>query len=517
MDLYYRETNGSGTITLDTLSPDVTGKFTDYQGVSSSVGLVTALDHNHKIPSGHTILQRTSANDTHQWEEMAPFSIGRNACDGVEALAGKIYFVGGRTFASDTSNYNTFDCYDPVTNTWENLDPLSVAKGGSACAVLDGKLYVMGGQGLARVDIYDPSTNLWSVGVPLPQEVNHGTAITVGKEIYLISGRDSQNQNTNHVFCFDSLSNQWSEKASAPTTRHAAKLVWFENRIWAIGGVNGAALDVVESYDPLTDSWRSENSLSIPRHWAVAWVENEKIYVGGGWDGEVKKSTIEVYDSSTGKWRTAGEFPVDLYAADLAIVGKRIYVMGGESGGSSSNKAFAADFLPNRDLYYPSIASEPLNRAPTSVFVVSNLTIAENQPLGTVVGEFNATDPEGDAITYRFVNGEGDTHNSLFTLEANGTLRTATIFDFEANASVYSIRVGAVDEYGSSIEDSFTISLEDLDDEAPEISLIGESELTHQAGTPFQDPGASWLDNTDGSGEIFGFGEVNARNLANTS
>ena len=40
---------------------------------------------------------------------------------------------------------------------------------------------------------------------------------------------------------------------------------------------------------------------------------------------------------------------------------------------------------------------------------------------------------------------------------------------------------------------------------------IRDRNLTHEAGTSFQDPGASWTDNTDGSGETFGLGEVNAR------
>ena len=131
--------------------------------------------------------------------------------------------------------------------------------------------------------------------------------------------------------------------------------------------------------------------------------------------------------------------------------------------------------------------------------------------VGTLVGRLIATDPDGNAVTFSLVNGEGDTHNSLFTLETNGTLRTATIFDFESNASVYSIRVRAEDESGSSIEDSFTIFLEDLDDQVPVLALIGDANLTHEAGTSFQDPGASWTDNTDGSGETFGLGEVNAR------
>ena len=37
------------------------------------------------------------------------------------------------------------------------------------------------------------------------------------------------------------------------------KLVWFENRIWAIGGHDGNALRKVESYDPISDSWQTKH------------------------------------------------------------------------------------------------------------------------------------------------------------------------------------------------------------------------------------------------------------------
>ncbi|MEK9634379.1 MAG: cadherin repeat domain-containing protein, partial [Opitutae bacterium] len=88
------------------------------------------------------------------------------------------------------------------------------------------------------------------------------------------------------------------------------------------------------------------------------------------------------------------------------------------------------------------------------------LSIAENQPIGTVVAEFNATDPDaGATLTYSLVSGPGDGNNSLFTLDANGTLMTATTFDYESNASSYSIRVQVKDEHNGSTERSFTVAL----------------------------------------------------------
>ena len=56
------------------------------------------------------------------------------------------------------------------------------------------------------------------------------------------------------------------QKANMPTARGLHKLVWFENRIWAIGGVkDGSNSKKVESYDPLTDSWQTEASLTTAR------------------------------------------------------------------------------------------------------------------------------------------------------------------------------------------------------------------------------------------------------------
>ena len=53
---------------------------------------------------------------------------------------------------------------------------------------------------------------------------------------------------------------------------------------------------------------------------------------------------------------------------------------------------------------------------------------------GTVVGEFNATDPEGRELIYMLTNGAGEINNPMFSMEVNGTLRTAEVLDYESNA-----------------------------------------------------------------------------------
>ena len=54
--------------------------------------------------------------------------------------------------------------------------------------------------------------------------------------------------------------------------------------------------------------------------------------------------------------------------------------------------------------------------------------------------------------------------NDLFTIEhTNGTLKTnATIFDYEANASSYTITVQAKDDLNETTEGNFTVTLLDV-------------------------------------------------------
>ena len=111
------------------------------------------------------------------------------------------------------------------------------------------------------------------------------------------------------------------------------------------------------------------------------------------------------------------------------------------------------------------IAFQQINTPPTDLNATTPLTIAENQPIGTVVGEFNATDPDSNAtLTYHLVSGAGDGNNSLFSMDDNGTLRTATTFDYESNASTYSIRVQTKDEHNATVARSFSVQLTNLNE-----------------------------------------------------
>ena len=102
-----------------------------------------------------------------------------------------------------------------------------------------------------------------------------------------------------------------------------------------------------------------------------------------------------------------------------------------------------------------------INQVPNNLRTVSTLAIVENQPTGSIIGEFNATDPEGGVLTYHLISGQGDANNQFFMLDTNGTLKIERAFDYETEALIYSIRVQAKDEYNASVESSFNVHLMD--------------------------------------------------------
>ena len=70
-------------------------------------------------------------------------------------------------------------------------------------------------------------------------------------------------------------------------------------------------------------------------------------------------------------------------------------------------------------------------------------------------------------LTHAFslVSGAGDEHNHLFVLGDDGALHTGAEFDYENNASSYSIRVRVTDELNASFEKIFFVDLLDVDED----------------------------------------------------
>jgi hypothetical protein len=99
------------------------------------------------------------------------------------------------------------------------------------------------------------------------------------------------------------------------------------------------------------------------------------------------------------------------------------------------------------------------NHAPTGISL-SDTSVFETKPVGTVVGTFTALDVDAnDPHTFSLVSGAGDPDNASFTIDGN-KLKTATTFDYHVKNRYY-IRVRTTDSYGQKYEKTFVIRIKE--------------------------------------------------------
>ncbi|TGX53934.1 hypothetical protein E5A73_07300 [Sphingomonas gei] len=109
----------------------------------------------------------------------------------------------------------------------------------------------------------------------------------------------------------------------------------------------------------------------------------------------------------------------------------------------------------------PQIALLRLGAAPHDVSL-SNASVAENLPAGTVVGTVSASDTAGDTLSYALVDNAG----GLFAIDAaTGVITTTAPLNHEAVAA-YSVTAKVTDSGGLSAQQNFSIAVGDVN-EAP--------------------------------------------------
>ncbi|MDB9521076.1 DUF4114 domain-containing protein [Dolichospermum circinale CS-1225] len=115
----------------------------------------------------------------------------------------------------------------------------------------------------------------------------------------------------------------------------------------------------------------------------------------------------------------------------------------------------------------------PVNKAPTALSL-SNDSVNENVPDNTVVGSLSTIDSnKNDTFTYSLVTGEGDSDNSVFSIDGD-QLRINSSPDYEAKDN-YNIRVRTTDKGGLSYEQKLTIKVNDINEAPTGLSLSNDS------------------------------------------
>ena len=89
----------------------------------------------------------------------------------IAVLGGKIYAASGIT--SNQHRLSSVEAFNPQTNTWAAVAPMSTARTFFSLTAARGKLYAVGGvdgkTSLATVEAYNPQQDRWDAVAPIAE------------------------------------------------------------------------------------------------------------------------------------------------------------------------------------------------------------------------------------------------------------------------------------------------------------------------------------------------------------
>ena len=142
-------------------------------------------------------------------------------------------------YAMNGQQVTTVMSLDLVTMRYTTLAPMITARSLHATAVLDGKLFVMGGYNyyddLSSVECLDLETGQRSEMAPMATVRGRQGAAVLGGKIYVAGGSPVNTVGT-LVESFDAATNQWTAVTPMNTPRSGHGLVSAQGKLFAVGG-----------------------------------------------------------------------------------------------------------------------------------------------------------------------------------------------------------------------------------------------------------------------------------------
>lgn len=248
---------------------------------------------------------------TDEWTSKSPLPTLRRDF-GITVYQNKIYVIGG-TIGSATTAIN--EIYDPVTDSWTTKASMPIPRAYLDANTVNGKIYLIGGAyyppffGANMIEynetqVYDPSTDSWTTKSAIPNPTGDYTSAVIDTKIYIIGGGGGP---SNQTQIYDTETNTWTIGKALPTPQRWAAAattagVNVPKRLYVIGGSsaydNGNGINQI--YDPQTDTWTTGTVMPSPR-WALAIAAlNDILYaLGGDCEGVLANNNEAYFPSSS--------------------------------------------------------------------------------------------------------------------------------------------------------------------------------------------------------------------------
>lgn len=259
----------------------------------------------------------------------------------------------------------TAEQYNPDTNTWKTLPQMKESRGRFQVAVLDGKIYAIGGSNgtteLDTVEMLDIPVGKWVDLPKLPLARSNPGVCDLDGLVYCIGGWNGQ-VGIKQCDVFNPEAKGWMSIAPLNIGRYQTGVTSYRGLLYAIGGCDSwNCLSSVEVYNPEEDVWTMSKPIITARRGCGVAVFNDMLYVVGGSDGTHSLNSTEVYDTRTETWIVGPSMTTPRANVEVVVVGKRLYAVGGFSGKSFLNTIEYLDINSNEWTTFVPKYAEVLN------------------------------------------------------------------------------------------------------------------------------------------------------------
>ncbi len=268
---------------------------------------------------GGTTVERFDPK-SRSWAKVAPLTTPRPFLAAAAGPDGKIYAVGGGNPQDASLGLASGEVYDPKTDRWTPLPPMSTARWApSAATGPDGRIYVLGGanrQGtLSSVEAFDPATGTWSPVTPMYiARYASGAATGPDGRIYAFGGESDTPTSfgaainvLNQSEAYSPSTSRWQPIHNLPDARiEIAAAAGSDGRLYVLGGQSQSftTLATVTAYSPATDSWSAVPDLPTARSWLGSTTGPDGLLyaLGGASATGQMLSTLETFSPASGQW-----------------------------------------------------------------------------------------------------------------------------------------------------------------------------------------------------------------------
>jgi N-acetylneuraminic acid mutarotase/TolB-like protein len=256
-------------------------------------------------------------------------------------LEGKIYVLGGRGQLGLPED--RVDVYDSAADGWNTVSRMPSARANVVAVAAEGGLYAIGGYNplngatFPNVDRFDAASQSWTPLDPLPVPVSRGAGAAAGGKLYLIGGEDEKGV-TNAVYVYDPAAKKWGRTVDAPIrlSRHAVAVL--DGLLYVTGGYDGSKeLNTLFVFDPVLNTWAQKAPLNTARAFHASAAVAGRVFVFGGEQGGDRLDGVEEYDPATKSWIPRTKLPRPLSRLSAAAQGGKIYLIGGDDGSFGLN------------------------------------------------------------------------------------------------------------------------------------------------------------------------------------